>query len=178
MRKTAPWIALVVASLMACETIAPLPASRCVAPAGASRASPEAVCGRLTTLGCGLDNCPEAYARFAAQTAPASFDRLTACYVAASSCDEVDQCARACGDDGGAVQPLGDAALDAVRVDGSSADAEPLDGFAADGPEASVVDAGAVDAGAVDAGAVDAGALDAGAVDATPGGGDAEPPQG
>lgn len=123
--------------VLGCEAVTPPPAARCVAPATVTAPAPaEAVCARLQGLGCVLNDCPAAYAGFAARAAPEDFARLTACYVAAASCDEVDQCARACGPDGGAIL-LGPAR-----------------------------DAGAVDAGAVDAGAADAGAADAGAVDA------------
>lgn len=92
---------------LGCEPVVPPPAARCVAPAMVSApASAEAVCARLQGLGCVLSDCPAAYAGFAARAAPDDFARLTACYIAAASCDEVDQCARACGPNGGAI-PLG-----------------------------------------------------------------------
>ena len=58
---------------------------------------------RLAALGCGLDDCAGSYADYARRVSVAEFNALKSCYVHAANCDQVVQCERACGPDGGAV---------------------------------------------------------------------------
>lgn len=120
-------IALTLAlALAACEQITPEPAPRCVAMPGDPTPTASAVCENLSRLVCALDRCAAAYEDYRTRVSPEEFNRLTSCYARARSCDEVDQCERGCGPDGGPVRvgrpgsvdagPLPDATLDAPDV--------------------------------------------------------------
>lgn len=94
--------------------------ARCVAVSGDPTPAPEAVCARLASLECRLEDCAGSYARYRARVHPDEFNRLTSCYMRAGTCQEVSDCARGCGADGGAVR-LGDASADVT--DASTPDA-------------------------------------------------------
>lgn len=90
---------------VACDKIPipPIPAPRCVAVVGDLTPTATAVCSRLAALACNLPDCNASYADYGRRLSRDEFNRLTSCYVHATSCDEADQCERACGADGGAV---------------------------------------------------------------------------
>ncbi len=152
-------LALVV---VGCEKIAPPPASRCVAQQGDRRASASEVCARFTALSCRLPDCVAAYDGYRSRVPPAEFDRLTACYLRASSCDEVDQCERACGPDGGTVTVHADAAYEAGAIDAAT------DTPAGDAGDTGARDAGVADTAPRDTGATDSGTTDSGTADTGP----------
>jgi len=107
-------LALVTAAT-ACAQIGPAPAPRCSAPATPAPLAPAAtVCAHLDRLKCAVPDCPGAYNRYRAAASAAEFEGLVGCYMASRSCDEADQCAYACGPDGGpvALRPPPDAAAD------------------------------------------------------------------
>jgi len=104
----------------ACEPIPSAPAPRCrAADASVSVPAPAAICAHLERIQCSIPNCSAAYERFREATSREEFQRLVLCYAAAQTCDEADQCAYACGADGGMVslRAPSDAAVDGPRVD-------------------------------------------------------------
>lgn len=175
MRLTHAALALALA-LGACEEVQAPPPATCRAAQGDPTPTAAQVCARFNTLGCLLTDCPAAYESYRVRTSPEEFNRLTACYVRATNCDEVDQCERACGADGGAVtlgQPrdgsvddAGDAgdAIDASSAGDDVMDIDPLDA----GPrDTGVRDTGPKDTGPRDTGAQDSGPDDVTVTDAT-----------
>ena len=117
------WALLGALALAGCDLIeAPAP-PRCVAVAGEATPSVTVVCARLNALECRLPDCEQAYAGYQSRVSPAEFNRLTSCYLHATSCDEVGQCELACGADGGmvTVNPPTDAGTDVGSDVGSDA---------------------------------------------------------
>lgn len=91
---------------------------QCRAPTPPTPAAPAAaVCAQLDRLSCSIPDCAAAYDRYRRAASADEFDRVVGCYMAARSCDEADECAYACGADGGPVtlHPLGDASTDVTR---------------------------------------------------------------
>lgn len=112
-----PLAALTLAlSLAACDAVTPEPPARCVALAGDPTPSANAVCANLSRLACGLDRCADAYADYRTRVEPTEFNRLTSCYARARNCDEVDQCERGCGPDGGLVRVGRPGSVDAAAM--------------------------------------------------------------
>ena len=101
--RRARWSLLGALALGACDLIEAPAAPRCVAVAGEATPPVEQVCARLSALDCRLPDCAQAYASYAARVSPAEFNRLTSCYVHATSCAQVGECELSCGADGGAV---------------------------------------------------------------------------
>jgi hypothetical protein len=130
----------------------------CLGPAGAPAAQPQAVCEHLRMINCPIVECTVAYEAWRASVEPASFARVSNCYAAARTCEQVSACNRACGPGGGPVippppdradgstdgAPMEDArAQDAGGADATSTiDAETMDGATRDAAQdASEVDA-------------------------------------
>ncbi|MDO9021737.1 MAG: hypothetical protein Q8S73_16105 [Deltaproteobacteria bacterium] len=101
--RRARWSLLGALALGACDLVEAPAAPRCVAVAGEATPPVEQVCARLSAMDCRLPDCAQAYASYAARVSPAEFNRLTSCYVHATSCAQVGECELACGADGGAV---------------------------------------------------------------------------
>lgn len=128
-------LSLALLALSGCEPATLEPPARCVAVAGDPAPSPAMVCANFARLGCVIDDCAGAYASYRTRVAPDEFARLTSCYARARSCDEVDQCERGCGPDGGAVRvgppgsvdagplPNPDASIDVPAPQDASTDA-------------------------------------------------------
>jgi hypothetical protein len=98
---------LALSALAACAE----PTPQCRGVASAQPATSEAVCARLRMINCPIEDCPGAYSAWQRSVEPAAFARVTACYVAATTCREVDECARACGS-GGPISPQTDGSFD------------------------------------------------------------------
>jgi hypothetical protein len=95
---------IVLLALVGCDAATLEPPPRCVALAGEPAPAAESVCGNLSRLGCFIDQCSSAYESYRSRVAPEEFARLTSCYARARNCDEVSQCERGCGANGGAVR--------------------------------------------------------------------------
>ncbi|MEZ4406615.1 MAG: hypothetical protein R3A52_09080 [Polyangiales bacterium] len=152
--------------LGACEEVQAPPPSTCRAVQGDPTPTATQVCARFNALGCLLTDCPAAYESYRVRTSPEEFNRLTACYVRAADCDQVDQCERACGADGGAVsvgQPR-DGSVDDAGDAGDAIDASGGD----DVMDIDPLDAGPRDTGVRDTGPRDTGPRDTGAQDSGP----------
>lgn len=119
------WALVVFVAAAGCDLVEAPAAARCVAVAGEATPSVTQVCARLNALDCRLPACEQAYANYQGRVSPEEFNRLTSCYVHATSCSEVDQCERACGADGGAVnvRPVGDASLNTDATSDAGGDA-------------------------------------------------------
>ena len=165
MRLTHAALALTLA-LAACDEVQAPPPSTCRVQTGDPTPTAAQVCARFNTLGCLLTDCNAAYESYRVRTSPEEFNRLTACYVRATDCDQVDQCERACGADGGAVTvgPARDAAADDASAAGDVMDAGPSD----DVMDIDPLDAGPRDTGARDTGPKDTGPHDLGGQDSGP----------
>lgn len=117
--KWSVWALVAFVAAAGCDLVQAPAAARCVAVAGEATPSVMQVCSRLNALDCRLPACEQAYANYQGRVSAEEFNRLTSCYVHATSCSEVDQCERACGVDGGAVTvgPVTDASADARAAD-------------------------------------------------------------
>jgi hypothetical protein len=128
-----------------CEAATLGPPAQCFAVAGDPVPTAETVCANLSRQGCFVDQCAAAYASYRTRVSPEEFARLGSCYARARNCDEVDQCERGCGPDGGAVRvgrPDSVDAGDTPRLDASVQDVPARD----TAPSKDVVDSGNSDA--------------------------------
>lgn len=123
--RRAALLLLAALSPLACDTIEPLRAPRCPVGASDRAATADEVCANLQRVGGNVPDCRGSYNDWASRVPVDEFRRLTACYARAASVAEVDECARACGADGGAVavgEPR-DASADVTADVGDAPDA-------------------------------------------------------
>lgn len=103
--------AITVLALAALSTVlggcAEQPVPMCRGNSSGPRPTAEQVCARLQMINCPVLDCTTAYNSWQMSIEPTSFARVTACYMAATTCTEVDECGRACGNGGAVVAPIG-----------------------------------------------------------------------
>jgi hypothetical protein len=179
--RVSPWsaraaIALAL-TLLGCGAETP---TVCLGPPSAPAVPPQAVCEHLRMINCPIVECAAAYESWRGSVEPASFARVTNCYAAARTCEQVNACNRACGPAGGPVPlPPRDGAIppDDASADGSApGDAERQDATTPDdasrpvdaGGDASAADTVSVDATSTDVSSADAVSVDARSMDVSP----------
>lgn len=128
---------LLALSLSGCPAETP---TVCLGAAGAPAAQPQAVCEHLRMINCPIVECTAAYESWRSAVEPASFARVSNCYTAATTCEQVSACNRACGPGGGPVIPPPRDRADASTDGAPMEDARAQDAGGADAT--STIDAG------------------------------------